>query len=39
MTAIVWSVMLCFNGRLQAANDLYWDTNGTADGSGAATGT
>ncbi|MHB1078478.1 MAG: beta strand repeat-containing protein [Prosthecobacter sp.] len=39
MTAIAWSVMLCLNGRLQAANDLYWDTNGTADGSGAATGT
>jgi fibronectin-binding autotransporter adhesin len=39
MTAIVWSVLFCLNVRLQAANDLYWDTNGTVDGSGAATGT
>ncbi|MDI1311020.1 autotransporter-associated beta strand repeat-containing protein [Prosthecobacter sp.] len=31
--------MLCLNIRVQAANDLYWDTNGTTDGSGAATGT
>ncbi|MFZ2279020.1 MAG: autotransporter-associated beta strand repeat-containing protein [Prosthecobacter sp.] len=31
--------MLCLNVDLQAANDLYWDTNGTVDGSGAATGT
>ncbi len=40
---IVWTIcfltMVCPNGRLQAANDLYWDTNGIADGSGAATGT
>jgi fibronectin-binding autotransporter adhesin len=36
---IAWSVMLCLNVDLQAANDLYWDTNGTVDGSGAATGT
>lgn len=38
-TLIAWSMMLCTHLGLQAANDLYWDTNGTADGSGAATGT
>lgn len=38
-----WTICLltlaCSNVSLHAANDLYWDTNGTADGSGAATGT
>lgn len=30
--------MASLSASLHAANDLYWDTNGTTDGSGAATG-
>ncbi|MBN8419154.1 MAG: autotransporter-associated beta strand repeat-containing protein [Verrucomicrobia bacterium] len=39
-TAAICLLAMSFsNVGLHAANDLYWDTNGTSDGSGAATGT